>query len=242
MPDSTSRPQPSQSTDGHRRRRDSSSAARPEASTSGVPWITWVFGGAALLVVLTAGAVLLQGKKEKSTEGLVAEEPLAKGASLALTESSLAPPNPLDLTQLQVDAMARARVWSPTAMLASVEVVVEDGVPRGAVSFSFGESLGQPQYGAPLTWRRFAVEYEPESAQPTTRETQVAHPGIGLTEPNCPLDAAYRGLKNAGHSLAGTVGILLMRSAKHSRTVWMLTEASGASHPVDADTCTILRR
>lgn len=216
-----------------------SDSFRPPEPNSGIPWITWVIGGAAFLVVLTAGALLLQGKKAPP-DPPVAEEEEAAADSSAKGAMQLAPKNPLDITRYQLDAMERAKIWNSRAMLASIEVMVDGGEPQGPVNFNFGASIGQPMFNAPLDNQRFSIGYEGKKAN--TTEDEVGHVRHALTEPNCPLEVAYRKVKEAGNSLEGTVGVLLMRSEQHRRTVWMLSEASGVTHPVDADTCALLRR
>lgn len=207
----------------------------------GVPLITWVIGGAALLVTLVAGALFLDASPPQEA----AAPPGAVHAEEEATSSDLpAPPrsegkNPLEVTASFLDAQERARLWNPAAILSSIELVVQEGAPLGPIKFEFGEAVGQAIPGAPLSAKRHSLSYEGEEIEETTIDSPKRQ--VGLPEPNCPLEVAFRKLGQSGVDTSGRVGVLYLNSQKHGRPIWLMTNERGQATSINADSCALLR-
>lgn len=204
-----------------------------------VPIATWVIGSAALIVVLTAAALVLDERPTTGKEDARAELP-SDPTEAPPPVKDLAPRSPLDLSSTFLDAHERARVWSPKAMLASVELVIQDGKPTGPIAFEFGQTVGPTVPKAPMSPSRQTLEYRGDDVQVNNVESSQVR--VGLPEPNCPLDAAFRKLSEGGVSTSGRVAVLYTFSQKHDRPVWLMTNESGHATSINAESCALLLR
>lgn len=216
--------------------------SNPAGPEPGVPLFTWVIGAAALLIVFAAVALFLDPSPHESPQGERAgarteeqAEEKPEAATLAL-----APPNPLEITAAFLDAKERATLWNPSAILSGIELVIEDGQPTGPIVFQFGEAIGQAIPGIPLSSKQYSISYEGKSVEEELRES----PGkrLGLPEPNCPLEVAFRKLTEAGITTGGRVGVLYTHSQKHGKPAWLVTTEEGLATSLNADSCALLRR
>ncbi len=207
----------------------------------GVPLATWVIGGAALLIALIAGALFLDGSQtvqpQAAEQDVPRDEPDSESQPSPV--SVLTQKNPLELTPSFLDAQERARLWSPVAMLAGIELVVQDGVPVGPVTFEFGEAVGQAIPGNPLSAKRHSISYEGNAIEETSLDSPKHR--VGLPEPNCPLEVAFRKLTQSGIDTSGRVGVLYVNSQKHGRPIWLVTNEKGQATSINADSCALLR-
>jgi len=240
--------------DSHPPRSSSSdrfSGPNPERGAR-IPPITWLFSGAAILILGAAATIYLREPTPVLSSALEAsaalEESTAPEVSVAhpqLDDLDVHPArtafkHPLDLTRQLTVAQGQARAWSPSAVLTSIELIVEGGIPVGAIRIEFSEALGQPVPGVKVNSRRFTLNFS--HATSTAEEGSDTHERRGLPEPSCPLEVAFRSLTESGVSTQGRLGVLFAYSQKHNRPVWLLTSASGLVHQLDADNCAILRR
>lgn len=203
---------------------------------------TWTIGGAALVVVLTAGALFLgKGPEKADAQGPGASpgEPPASSPPLP-AGGVLTPTDPLDITAFHLDAQERAKIWNPNAMLGSIEVVVESGRPRGAVEFVFGEPIGPSVPGAPLSPKRYRISYDGKRVDASAFDDPKSR--TALPSPNCPLEAAFRQLTQSGGADAGPVAVLYVHSQSEGRPRWLMTTGSGKVFNFNADTCALLAR
>lgn len=214
----------------------------PVGPEPGVPLITWVIGAAALLVVLTAVALFLDPsphESEKEANARLSPENQV-GEGPAEPARVLAPKSPLDLTASFLDAKARAELWNPSAILSGIELVIEEGRPKGPVLFEFGEAMAQAIPGVPLSPKQYSLSYEGTKVKDEQSDTGDRR--VGLPEPNCPLEIAFRKLTEAGVTAGGRVGVLYTHSLKHGKPVWLVTSEGGQATSLNADNCALLRR
>lgn len=213
----------------------------PAGSEPGVPLVTWVIGGAALLVVFIAGALFLDPSPHKP-RGESAGAPIEKQADKAPEAGVLAvaPRSPLEITASFLDAKERAELWKPTAILSGIELVIEDGKPTGPILFQFGEAIGQAIPGATLSPKQYSLSYDGKNVGEELRDS----PGkrLGLPEPNCPLEVAFRKLTESGITTGGRVGVLYTYSQKNGKPAWLVTTEKGQTTSLNADNCALLRR
>jgi hypothetical protein len=218
---------------GHDRR------GQAREQNDGVPITTWVVGSAALVVVLTAGALFL-GEKPKDQEEEARAEPTPDEPEAPDPVRELAPKNPLELSSTFLDAQQRAKVWSLKAMLSGVDLVIENGAPTGPITFEFGQTIGPAVPKAPMSPKRQTLEYRGDDVQVKNLDSSQAR--VGLPDPNCPLDVAFRKLSEGGVSTAGRVAVVYTYSQKHNRPVWLMTNEAGQATSINADTCALLLR
>lgn len=220
-------------------------SSRARGQDAGVPLITWIIGAVTVVVVILAGALFLDPSPQKlgdrGASSDAAPEPAAPmaGPSEAPVEMA-AVRHPLDLTDSYIDAQERAKLWNSSAILSGIDVVIEDGRPQGAIVFEFGQALGQPVPGTPLSARRHSLSYEGKSV--SERSSESTDQRLGLPEPNCPLEVAFRKLTEAGVKTSGRVAILYTHSQKHGKPVWLVTDESSQATSLNADNCALLRR
>lgn len=211
---------------------------KPDASL-----FTWVVGGAALIVALTAGALFLGPAHHQTTADsapMSEHEEQDEGSPTAHVDA-LAQKDPLELTALLLDARERAKLWKSAAILSSIELVIENGTPRGPIVFEFGEAAGPQIAGGPVSAIRYSVSYEGKNV--TEEPIDSSNKRVGLPEPNCPLEVAFRTLTRAGVSAtSGRVGVFYRHSQKHGKPVWLMTDEQGQATSLNADSCALLRR
>ncbi len=211
-------------------------ASRPP--TPGAQWVTWTISGAAVIVTLAAGALLLGEKETLPTE--VEPEDVDSDPTETPSLPQLTKRGPLDLSASHLDAQQRARIWNEAAMLSGMSLVIEDGKPISAIEFSFGVSTGPTTPGAPLGDQRYVVSYEGSEVSATEEEDPKRR--VAISPPNCTLDAAYRVLIQAGVPRISRVGVILLQSEKHQRPVWLMTTSEGNAYSINAESCVLLRR
>ncbi len=211
-------------------------ASRPPAH--GAQWVTWTISGAAVIVTLAAGALLL-GEKENVP---AAVEPEEADSDTAETPSlpQLTTRGPLDLSASHLDAQQRARIWNEASMLSGVSLVIENGKPIAEIEFAFGVSTGPTTPGTSLGDERYVVSYNGSEVTATAEEEPKRR--VAISPPNCTLDAAYRVLIQAGVPRSSRVGVMLLQSEKHRRPVWLMTTSEGSAYSINAESCVLLRR
>lgn len=207
----------------------------------GVPLFTWIIGATALVVVLTAGALFLDDSpKTKVGDETHPTEVEQLTDSPAKVSDPLATKHPLELTASYLDAQERGRLWNPSAILSGIELVIDGGHPQGAIVFEFGESIGQPIPGAPLSAKRLSLSYEGKKVSESSGESPEKR--LGLAEPNCPLEVAFRKLTEAGVKTRARIGVLYTYSHKHGKPVWLVTDEQNQTTSLNADNCALLLR
>ncbi len=210
---------------------------RPSDTSPALTWATAAIGGAALVVVLTAGVLFLGDPRAKEETG-VEEEVQKKSEPEDL--APLAPSDPLDITARLLDAQERAKIWNESAMLASIEVLIEEGRPKSAMEFVFGEPMGSAVPGAPLSPKRHRISYEGEKVEVKTYDEPKT--STALPVPNCPLEAAHRQLAQSGSLSGGPVAVLYLHAQKEGRPMWLMTTGAGKNYSINAQTCALLAR
>lgn len=215
---------------------------RPEP---GVPLFTWIIGATALLVVVAAGALFLEPPAHQKIHNGPTTSAMEEITVLADPEPTAivagpAPNNPLELTASFLDAQERAKLWSQRAILSGIELVIENGKPRGPITFEFGEAHGQKVPGSPLSSQRYSLSYENKEVKEESMDSPT--PRVGLPEPNCPLEVAFRTFAQGGASASGRIAVLYTHSRKHGKPVWLVTDAEGHATSLNADSCALLRR
>jgi hypothetical protein len=148
--------------------------------------------------------------------------------------------DPLDVTAAFLDAQERAKLWSPSAVLSGIELVVESGKPKGPITFEFGEAVGQAIPGVPLSPKRYTLAYEDKNVKEESSDSSTGR--VGLPEPNCPLEVAFRTLAQSDIGTHGRIGILYTHSQKHGKPVWLVTDEQSQTTSLNADNCALLRR
>jgi len=211
----------------------------PAESTGELPWTTWVFGGAALIVTLAAGA-LFMGEAAPQDTAPSAEQKIedvtkvAEPIALAIT-----PVRPLDIMASFLDAQERARIWDRDAMLAGIEVLISKGKPSSALTFQFGKSLGRNQPGAHLGPRHFSISYLGDDVQ--TKENDIESKGVALPAPNCPLEAAFKTLVASEGATPARVAVMYLKSPRHGRPVWLMRTGENTTKSISGSDCLLLR-
>jgi hypothetical protein len=206
----------------------------------GLPIATWIISGVALIVALTAGALVLSPRPENAAPQ--ADEQVQPDTSIPPTDALNKPleRNPLEITASFLDAQQRSRLWDPTSALSGIELVVKDGKPTGPIVFEFGETIGHNVPGAVLSEKRYTISYEEGKVETAT--TASAARRVALPEPNCPLEVAFSTLIRSGVETQGRFGVLYVQSQKHGRPVWLITNEAGEATSLNADNCALLRR
>jgi hypothetical protein len=191
-----------------------------------------MFGGAAVVVLLSAGALLWSPAQATPSEPT--SEELPSEGEEAIDLSTLTPKNPLELGGLLVDAGQRAKIWDATAQLSGISLTIKDSRPQGPVVFEFGAALGPPQPGAPLSTKRHTIRYEGENVTPTSDVVTTAR--RALPDPNCPLDAAFRALTEGAKKVQQPIEARYLY-AESNRAIWQMKSADGAVARISGDSC-----
>lgn len=203
------------------------------------PWTAWVFGGAAGLVALLAGYLFFSDREPTPPAEPAEPPPSAPLPSAEASAPVVLPASPLDFSRRLGDARQRALLWDGNAALTGVHLVIENGAPRGPVELEFGVPRGTALPGTPVGQRRLLVAYEGERAtERTLVATSVART---LAEPNCPLEVAFRKLREAGVETSGLVTANFLHSERADRALFTFTVGT-VTHKVDADSCALLLR
>lgn len=211
------------------------------AQDRGLPLTTWIIGALTVVVIVIAGALFLDPSPREN--GTIEESSNEEAELPEALEAPVKPApqkHPLDLTDSYIDAQVRAKLWNPSAILSGIDVVIENGRPHGAVVFEFGEALEQPIPGAPLSEKRHSLSYEGKNV--SERSSEATDRRLGLAEPNCPLEVAFRKLTEANIKTQGRVAVLYTHSQKHGKPVWLVTDENSQSTSLNADNCALLLR
>jgi len=207
-----------------------------------IPWVTWLSGGAAALVLAATGVVLLSPR-----QGSPAPTPGSATAAVASTPPPAAPKpaaepdrHALDISAVLMDARARAGLFSESAGLVGVRLIIDGARPLDPIDVSYAIATGRPLPGAPVTSKRLRVSYSAGAARQVT-ETDRS-PARVLPDPNCPLEAAFRAVQQAGGPSDARYFAAYVHSTRHQRPTWTLTTGDGAAYHVDADNCALLVR
>lgn len=216
-------------------------------SSEPIPWITWLSGGAAVLVLLATAAVLLSPAKPQpeagvgSPEGLVADTPAGSPVvPTADAKPELAKTHPLDISAILTDARARAALFSDRAALVGVRLIIDGGKPLGPIEISYAAAKGRPLPGDPVSAKRLRISY----VEATVTEREETDPSAArvLPDPNCPLEAAFRAAVQAGSRGGSRYFAVYAHSARYQRPTWTLTAADGTTSHVDAANCALIVR
>ncbi len=203
------------------------------------PWTVWVFGGAAALIALLAGYLFLSDHESEAPIEATPAPPSAPLPSAGASIPVVLPPSPLDFGRRIGDARQRSLLWDDSAALTGVHVVIENGAPRGPVEIEFGVPRGRALPGTPVAQRRLLLSYDGErTTERTIVATSVART---LADPNCPLEVAFRKLREAGVDTSGLVTASYLHSERADRALFTFT-VGAVTHKVDADSCALLVR
>ena len=204
----------------------------------GVPLATWLIGGAALVVTLTAGAIFLETPSHPEAELEVeaeAEAPSAPDEPVATAAAK----HPLDLSTTLLDAQERARIWHERALLSSIELLVVGGKETRGLIYEFGQPQKEGMLGALLGPARLKLSYEGQQVKSEESRTDEAR--RALATPNCPLEAAFRVLTAEGTTPEKAL-VRYLHSPRHNRPVWLMSTAEAQSVWLDASSCARLLR
>lgn len=204
-----------------------------------IPWTTWIFGGAAGVVALLAGYLFLSGRADEPKVEAALGASSAPAPTAEASAPVLLPPSPLDFGPRLGDARQRSLLWDANAALTGVHVVIDKGVPRGPVELEFGVPRGTALPGTPVGQRRLLIGYEGERV--TEKKLTATSVARTLAEPNCPLEVAFRKLREAGVDTSGLVTANFLHSERAARALFTFTVGS-VTHKVDADSCALLLR
>lgn len=211
-----------------------------------IPWVTWLSGGAAILVLIATAVILASPKR--GSNGASGESPRASSSAAAspmdaapsAAAQALARHHPLDISAALTDARTRAGLSFDGAALIGIRVIIEGAKPLGPVEITYAKAQGRPVPGAPVTSKRLRISYDgPHATQAEDSDRSVAR---ALPDPNCPLEAAFRATLAAGGPADARYFAVYAHSARHERATWTLTAGSGGAHHVDGDSCALLRR
>jgi hypothetical protein len=207
-----------------------------------IPWVTWLSGGAAALILAATAVVLLSPRPSSP-----APAPGTTAAPMASTPPLAEPKDPaeparhaLDISTVLVDARTRAGLFSENAGLVGVRLIIDHARPLDPIDVSYAVTEGRPLPGAPVTSKRLRISYSAGKAA-QVKETDRS-PARVLPDPNCPLEAAFRAVQQAGGQNDARYFALYTHSTRHQRPTWTLTSGDGAAHHVDADNCALLVR
>ncbi len=215
----------------------------PETGHGNVPISTWLISAVTVIVLAAAGVVLLQGRRTPhvaSFPGSDSTQPVPKPPDPQPRTRDLPLENQLDITERLLQAQRRASIWNPTAVLTSIGAIVRGGATLEALTIEFGQAIGQPVPDAPVNADYFVLEWSGERFDST--EVRKESLRRALPVPNCPLHVAIRKLTEAGDMKTERLGVLLAKSDRHNRPVWLLTTEDGGAHSIDAGSCSLLRR
>lgn len=223
-----------------------------------IPWVTWLSAGAAILVLCATVFVLLSPAAGPPSAAAAAGTPEASpevsAQARADARTQSAPKgrarHPLDISPALMDARVRAGRKLEGAALVGVRLIIDGGRPLGPIEITYAAVRGRPLPGDPVTPKRLHVSYDggefktDEHGQLVAMETEETDrsPARVLPDPNCPLEAAFRAVTQAGAPEAARTFAVYAHSVRSKRPVWTLTAADGAVHHVDADNCALLVR
>jgi hypothetical protein len=217
----------------------------PPGEPEGRSPVTWIIGGAAALVALTAAFIWLRASNDEPSQ-----EPTAAALSVstaALGSAEPKPPvdplgpNPLDTSKTLVDATQRAHAWNGDALLAGMNWDIEGGKPKGPLQISYGIPTDGLAPGARLGSQRLSLEYTGLNAAQKTTSSKEA--GVGLPDPNCPPEVAWQKATETGIDRAAAVSMRYESNKKLRRPVWSVQTSDGkVTRLVDGSSCAVLMR
>lgn len=154
-----------------------------------------------------------------------------------------APPDPMDPLKALVDARRKAQAWHAEAILVSITATpVSAGkvASSGSIELEFaapkGGKLGP---GNEVLPERFVVVMSRREQKISVRR---AAPTLGIADPNCPLDEAWRKMVASGVPSTTSVTMKYELHRKRDRAVWS-TSVPGKpelSRTLDGNTCAIV--
>jgi hypothetical protein len=213
-----------------------------------IPWVTWLSGGAALLLVIGTGVLLLSGRTPPAPGAVAMPTAMAKALSVASAASASVPQpsaqapdrHPLDISLAQGDARTRASLHFDRSALVGIRLIIDAGRPLGPIEITYARIKERALPGALVTSERLRVSYDGGRATPTEDTDRTS--ARSVPEPNCPLEAAFRAAVQAGASADARTFAVYAHSQRHDRPTWTLTAGSGGAYHVDGDNCALLRR
>lgn len=213
-----------------------------------VPLATWITLGMAGAVLAAAGWIYVTPPPGLHARG-PSHSPSAAEAKPATgdPEPDAATPSPsepaanaLNIAPLMLDAESRSHLWSSDPVLATITTLIGPGGPIEPVEIQFGTPRAGRLPGSPLQAERLTVRYTNGRAEQKRETSRSAT--YSVSTPNCPLEVAVRKLPSTALVSNYRIAVLYFYSKKESRPLWVFTEASGALHRIDGDTCTVLVR
>jgi hypothetical protein len=212
-----------------------------------IPWITWLSGGAAVLVLLATAAILLSPPESPrgatdSTSRTASDTPAGSvaTASAEAAKSDAAQAHPLDISAVLMDARARAALFSERSALVGARLIIDEGKPLGPIEISYAVAKDRPLPGDPVTSKRLRISYLGATITPTPETSPT--PARVLPDPNCPLEAAFRAAVQSGAPDGVRYFAVYAHSTRYQRPTWTLTAADGKAHHVDAGNCALIVR
>jgi len=214
------------------------------ANSDQIPWITWLAGGAAVLVLAVTVVVLLSPAKGGPLPAEAAPAapaaPTASAMPAAEPPRDLADAHPLDISPILMDARARATLVWESAALVGARLIIDGGRPLGPIDVSYAAARGRPRPGDSVSEKRLRITYAGTAV--TQVEEKDRSPARVVPDPNCPLEAAFRAAVQSGGTGSSRYFAVYAHSARYRRPTWTLTAASGATYHVDADNCALIVR
>lgn len=198
--------------------------------------------GGALLVAASFAAWSWRGSRQDLPEATASVEALAPETEQVAPEVVEAPHT---TARELLDAAKRASAWNTDAVLAKIQARVVDSGTRGArvegpLEVHYGKPLSGFGPGASLASERLVITYEGEGeVEQKTIKLTGGH--IGLPEPNCPLEVAWRTATQAGLSREEPIDLEYALEQRQRRAVWRATSADGKSKRlIDAHSCAVV--
>lgn len=213
-----------------------------------IPWVTWLSGGAALLLLIGTALLLLSGRTPPAP-GVPAMPTATANAQSVAPVPSTSPPqssaratgrHPLDISLALNDARARGALHFDRSALVGIRLIIDAGRPLGPIEITYARIKQRALPGALVTNQRLRISYDEARATPTEETDRTS--ARSVPEPNCPLEAAFRAAVQAGASANARTFAVYAHSERHDRPTWTLTAGSGGAYHVDGDNCALLRR
>lgn len=207
-----------------------------------IPHLTWITLGLAAAVFATAGWIYATPSPRPVPAASSAPPPSVEHPS---AEAKTAPlpvdprTNALNIAPLILDAESRSHLWDSDPALTTITTLIGPGGPIEPVEVQFGVPRSGRLPGSLLKPERLTIRYTNGRAE---QKREVRSVGYSVATPNCPLEVAVTKLPSAALASNYRIAVLYSYSKKESRPLWLFTEASGALHRIDGDTCTVLIR
>lgn len=202
-----------------------------------------------MAILMVSGAVIIVGV-------FLLWWTLGAGAKPAPSASAAAPPPPaptdsaaptsVELSQALTDARRRATSWYRDASLLSIEAApvaagkLDD--PKASVVVTWGKPTGRLGPGAPVGPARLVVTVTVVGA--SEKQAQDADKSVGVAEPSCTLDAAWRAAVASGLPSSKALTLSYAHNQKYDRAVWTARAAGGEgdTRTLDGQSCAIMVR